>query len=390
MSTDPQHDPAAPPAVPPAEKPEPGGDPAETPAVVSVPEVSSAAPPVVQVAPVKPGPGLPMALVWAVAFFALQIVVIIGLVVFLMLVNLLLHGMRGMALTREQVDRPIVLVAFGTIGVFLSALAITVLALRGQFRRALALRLPTLTHTLLAVFLVLPLYLLVIQVALAVMPWLPKLGMLENLEQAIREAPYGLVFVIGALMPGISEELLCRGFLGRGLVARWGPILGIVWASLLFGAIHIEPVQICYAAFLGAVLHLVYLSTKSLLVPMLMHTLNNAIAFAPGALAETWPQLDAMTTQWEQEGSLPLLLLLPALAATALLLLLIWQTRVRWYRCDGRAWDPGYATAEMPPAVVGGRAVSARPHLGLVLAAIAVYALFLAALAYQIGWGVRA
>jgi membrane protease YdiL (CAAX protease family) len=84
-----------------------------------------------------------------------------------------------------------------------------------------------------------------------------------------------LVVAVGA---AVNEELFCRGFLGRGLVGRYGVWAGILLTSFLFGAIHGSLTQGAWAFVLGCVLHLAYLATRSLWVPMLMHFLNNAIA----------------------------------------------------------------------------------------------------------------
>ncbi len=85
------------------------------------------------------------------------------------------------------------------------------------------------------------------------------------------------VFII-AVMPAIGEELWCRAFLGRGLVGKHGYVLGVLGTSFLFGAIHVDPAQGMVAMVMGIGLHYFYLTTRSLLIPMLMHFLNNALA----------------------------------------------------------------------------------------------------------------
>jgi len=92
-------------------------------------------------------------------------------------------------------------------------------------------------------------------------------------------SPWPLVFVAACLFPAIGEEIFCRGFLGRGLVAHHGVVGGVLLASLLFGIMHIDPVQSVGAFVLGLGLHFIYLTTRSLLAPMLVHMLNNTFAF---------------------------------------------------------------------------------------------------------------
>jgi membrane protease YdiL (CAAX protease family) len=101
-------------------------------------------------------------------------------------------------------------------------------------------------------------------------------------EQAFGEfvkMPFIVVFVAGCLLPGLGEELYCRGFLSRGLIARHGVIVGTLVASVLFGAMHLEPVQAMGATLLGVALQVVFLNTCSLKAAIALHTLNNALAF---------------------------------------------------------------------------------------------------------------
>lgn len=86
------------------------------------------------------------------------------------------------------------------------------------------------------------------------------------------------VFAIG-VCPGVAEELWCRGFLGRGLVGRYGRWLGVLYTSLFFGLLHVyPPVYVFLTAVMGAALHFTYLTSRSLWVPILIHLLNNGLA----------------------------------------------------------------------------------------------------------------
>lgn len=101
---------------------------------------------------------------------------------------------------------------------------------------------------------------------------------LTQFEQMIRAWPWWTAVAIIGVGPAVGEELFCRGFLGRGLVARHGPVMGVAITSLLFGIMHIIPAQAAYAAVLGLLLHLLALAGKSLWLPMVAHFLNNAIS----------------------------------------------------------------------------------------------------------------
>jgi len=90
--------------------------------------------------------------------------------------------------------------------------------------------------------------------------------------------PWGLGVLIFGVGPALGEELWCRGFLGRGLIANHGVVKGVLLSSLLFGIMHVEPRQVAYATVLGVILHCVYLWTRSLFMPMLLHFMNNSLS----------------------------------------------------------------------------------------------------------------
>src|SRR5262249_58365629 len=121
--------------------------------------------------------------------------------------------------------------------------------------------------------------------------------------------------------PGVSEELWCRAFLGRGLVGKYGVFWGMLMASFFFGAIHGDPRQATYAAAMGVVLHSIYLFSRSLLVPMLLHFGNNALGIALTRI-EALKALDSAE-------DVPWLLFAAAAVLLALCLVAFWQSRAR-------------------------------------------------------------
>jgi len=86
-----------------------------------------------------------------------------------------------------------------------------------------------------------------------------------------------------ALVPGVCEELLCRGLVQRGLVPRLGPAGGIVAAALVFGALHVEPVHALFATFLGLYLGTVAWLAGSVRAAIFCHAVNNAMAVLTAA-----------------------------------------------------------------------------------------------------------
>jgi membrane protease YdiL (CAAX protease family) len=82
-----------------------------------------------------------------------------------------------------------------------------------------------------------------------------------------------------AVVAGIGEEMLFRGFL-QGILARWlGTATGLALASIVFGLFH--PITLSYAVLatlLGVYLGLWYLATESLLVAITAHAVYDGVA----------------------------------------------------------------------------------------------------------------
>jgi membrane protease YdiL (CAAX protease family) len=101
---------------------------------------------------------------------------------------------------------------------------------------------------------------------------------MQQFMEALKAWPLFIAIALIAAGPAVNEELFCRAFLGRGFMARYGPFGAIVLTSMLFGAIHIAPAQGIMAAMMGVPLFLLYYWGRSLLLPILLHFLNNGLA----------------------------------------------------------------------------------------------------------------
>ena len=81
--------------------------------------------------------------------------------------------------------------------------------------------------------------------------------------------------IIVALGPAL-EELLFRGLLLHRWAKKWETKRAMIYSSLLFGALHPDFI----GAFLfGYVMAVIYIQSKSLLVPIAAHALNNMLAW---------------------------------------------------------------------------------------------------------------
>jgi uncharacterized protein len=86
------------------------------------------------------------------------------------------------------------------------------------------------------------------------------------------------IFVI-AIAP-FAEEFFFRGFLFQALRRTWGTWGGVIVSALIFSAFHLEPSKFVQLAILGMALALLFNKTDSLWPCILLHALNNTLAFA--------------------------------------------------------------------------------------------------------------
>jgi uncharacterized protein len=252
----------------------------------------------------------------------------------------------------QMMQNPVILIAMG-IGlviahlllIALSLVCLRVLAGR-DWHRQVALRPPSFRHVLLT-FAIVPAFMVLASASayffgeVLHFPSMLK-QLMGDLEGITGPATVIAAAIIG-VMPAFSEEFWCRAFLGRGIVGKHGYVLGVLGTSFLFGAIHVDPVQGCMAMVLGIILHYAYLTSRSLMVPMLLHFLNNSLAVALGGV-EAWQQV-------VPNKDLPAW---PVLAAAAFLLLAVayafYQSRARLVTPEGaEPWQPPYPGVVWPP-----------------------------------------
>ena len=174
-------------------------------------------------------------------------------------------------------------------------------------------------------------------------------GVLEEFERSVagmRGALLVLAAAVIGLAPGLGEELLFRGYIQTRLRQRWPRLLALAITSLLFGIIHLDPIQGTFAMLMGLWLGEVTDRAGSIWPAVVAHTVNNAGATVLGALAgaheagETAP----IEAPWFLIVSLPLL---------ALCLLYVLRRPVLPPEEPPEAPLPPGLTAPLPPAEQG-------------------------------------
>ncbi|MED0887154.1 type II CAAX endopeptidase family protein [Bacillus mycoides] len=116
--------------------------------------------------------------------------------------------------------------------------------------------------------------------------WITPDFIMNALHEPIIDSTGGYVFqfIRVVFIAPIVGEFVFRGFLLQRFAAKWGTSIAMVVVALLFACLHVD--------FLGAVvfsivLSIVYIRTKSLLMPIAIHMLNNALVLSSSFLVSS-------------------------------------------------------------------------------------------------------
>jgi len=328
-------------------------------------------------APRPPHPGFWWSVLWCLGFLLFTQLIPGFVVAFVFIAIALGKGDGVRALERFQGPAgmeelkslllPSLLASSVSCGVLMSWVVIR-LVVGKDWKRRLAVRLPSVPQVLF-VLLGLPAVLVlgdvVHHLASQVLPGVKDWGMddVSTLMKEISDWPLWLAVLLIGVGPALGEELWCRGFLGRGLVGHYGPVAGVVLTSVFFGLLHVDPPHAAAACTLGLALHYIYLTTRSLLMPMFLHFLNNACAVLAGSPAvSSWPPLDALDKATTNNYVLVALAALLLLAATGYALYAGRARLVPLGEGDPAPWRPHFPGVEYPPA--GSDTIVARPTPG--------------------------
>lgn len=125
------------------------------------------------------------------------------------------------------------------------------------------------------------------------------------------------------LVAPVTEELLFRGWLLKELQRQYGKAPALVWSSLLFGLVHIEPSAVIYATLAGFVLGAVALRTRSTLASIAMHAGVNAMPLLlPAALV----RIEGFNTLDPKVVHISPWLLVASLALAGAALAVVWRS----------------------------------------------------------------
>ncbi len=86
--------------------------------------------------------------------------------------------------------------------------------------------------------------------------------------------------LIVAVIPALAEETLFRAYLQPMLARRWSPVAAILVTALLFATLHFNPDALIPLFLVGVLLGLAAWHTGGILLSVVLHFVNNAMAVA--------------------------------------------------------------------------------------------------------------
>ena len=211
---------------------------------------------------------------------------------------------------------------------------------------------------------------------------LRQLSSIEAVQEMARSTPLMVLIVVVAVLPALQEEFLFRGLIGRGLVGRYGVIAGIALTSMLFAAVHLTPTHVAALIPLAVVMHVAYLSSGSIWLPVLVHFLNNALSVIFMVIAAR--EGDAELSANALDGQFDVGLLIASGCCVTAAVWLLWRSRVRWRLPDGSMWRPVVPGVASPPEELEAK----REISGHVM--VPAIALLLGLMLFTVAYGVNA
>lgn len=101
---------------------------------------------------------------------------------------------------------------------------------------------------------------------------------IENtVDTLIKDSNIIVIFLVVGIIGPVMEELVFRKFI-IDRIRPYGEILAVLFSGITFGMFHGNFYQLFYSAAIGIVLAFVYIRTKNILFPILLHCAFNTVS----------------------------------------------------------------------------------------------------------------
>lgn len=289
------------------------------------------------------GPGILISFCWLLGLFAGQILFTIVAVAIIVGVNAAKGVPFDPTKLGESAWTNTLLIGASQFATALVALLAAVVHARKNPVERLRLQLPHPRHWAFAILTVIPMSIVATEAAIIVGKLDGfSLKLLQESVKGIDSMPLAAMLLFGCVFPGLFEELLFRGVMGRGMTERNGVWIGVTFASIYFGVAHLVPAHAVSAAIMGVFMHLAFLYSRSFWVPVLIHFINNSLAFLTSRYDQFVPIPGYTTDLGDVSGSHVPAPLLACGALAAIALIGSW----RYFR------SPSPAAEKQPPAAL--------------------------------------
>ena len=105
----------------------------------------------------------------------------------------------------------------------------------------------------------------------------PLLSLMPEVPNVYGRGAWAIVTVV--VMAPLFEEVIFRGVLLESTRVRYGVVAAWLLSSAIFGIVQVHPTVVVNAFVMGLVLAFIYLRTDSLWSAIILHAINNGIAY---------------------------------------------------------------------------------------------------------------
>ncbi len=112
-----------------------------------------------------------------------------------------------------------------------------------------------------------------------------------------------LLAIVMVVVAPLTEEFLFRGIFLQRWATKWGLTRAIIFSSLAFGILHPNPIGLF---IFGMLMALLYIKTRSLIVPIAFHSLYNGVLVFSQLIStfatkeETFSTIEQFRSSWWQ------------------------------------------------------------------------------------------